>query len=216
MWGGTTYSIDDFRTVFISIHPPRVGWDREILNNKGVEQYFNPPTPCGVGRRLFVIVPRFRIISIHPPRVGWDGRSNLHRESLPISIHPPRVGWDFPTFTVVDKGFEFQSTHPVWGGTISPIRAHAVAGISIHPPRVGWDRNITPETLDGFRFQSTHPVWGGTMATVRILPALPFQSTHPVWGGTLLVAQQSIPRKFQSTHPVWGGTAKVYKFNIVP
>ena len=33
----------------ISIHPPREGWDGEILTNKGMT-----------------------IISIHPPREGWD------------------------------------------------------------------------------------------------------------------------------------------------
>ena len=33
----------------------------------------------------------------------------------------------------------FQSTHPVWGGTIGERNNMTVINISIHPPRVGWD-----------------------------------------------------------------------------
>ena len=34
---------------------------------------------------------------------------------------------------------EFQSTHPVWGGTACGLKAYEINLISIHPPRVGWD-----------------------------------------------------------------------------
>ena len=127
----------------------------------------------------------------------------------------------------------FQSTHPVWGGTMPPYR-----------------RPSTPR-----RFQSTHPVWGGT--SILMMPPTPaeFQSTHPVWGGTSwsILKQLNDPdfnpptpygvgpatfqkhkraddisihpprmgwdwsppgcsaavNTFQSTHPVWGGTTSI-------
>ena len=33
----------------------------------------------------------------------------------------------------------FQSTHPVWGGTLPGPWGSVEDNISIHPPRVGWD-----------------------------------------------------------------------------
>ena len=56
----------------------------------------------------------------------------------------------------------FQSTLPVWGGTISGGGVMESLGISIHPPRVGRDMNELNQygILSGF--QSTLPVWGGT------------------------------------------------------
>ena len=190
----------------ISIHPPRVGWD-------GVQDSQPPFVP----------------ISIHPPRVGWDPAPCSRPAGCRISIHPPRVGWDFQALPAVAVPFPFQSTHPVWGGTLQGAPLSYAQAISIHPPRVGWDMqgyffrgavtiSIHPPRVgwDAYEklintpvseFQSTHPVWGGT-GTIPP-PAMParFQSTHPVWGGTC----QACPwkyraRGFQSTHPVWGGT----------
>ncbi len=37
----------------------------------------------------------------------------------------------------------FQSTHPVWGGTLPPHPFLSSNAISIHPPRVGWDGGET-------------------------------------------------------------------------
>ena len=78
----------------ISIHPPRVGWDPVP------EHYY-----------------KGRCISIHPPRVGWDGYLRTMADKTNISIHPPRVGWDPPTIPGIESDWQFQSTHPVWGGT---------------------------------------------------------------------------------------------------
>ena len=58
--------------------------------------------------------------------------------------------------------FEFQSTHPVWDGTLF-LATHAFAWlISIHPSRVGWDKVTNGRTKYQWVFQSTHPVWDGT------------------------------------------------------
>ena len=43
----------------------------------------------------------------------------------------------------MSKRDEFQSTHPVWGGTVVFTASAFGAYISIHPPRVGWDINIS-------------------------------------------------------------------------
>ena len=103
---------------------------------------------------------------------------------------------------------EFQSTHPVWGATLS-----------------AWVRVVT-----SIRFQSTHPVWGATSPAFYDVHRKIFQSTHPVWGATRdFCGVQPTDRKhfnprtpcgvrplarcmiikagvFQSTHPVWGAT----------
>ena len=81
---------------------------------------FNPPTPCGVGRRSGAPNALFCCISIHPPRVGWD-----------YTLHSWRQGVQ-----------SFQSTHPVWGGTLAEFPRSQRRHISIHPPRVGWDADV--------------------------------------------------------------------------
>ena len=73
VWGGTYTTFPSERCREISIHPPRVGWDAALRTtssqrlgfqsthpvwggtvyflSKTLAVYFNPPTPCGVGRR---------------------------------------------------------------------------------------------------------------------------------------------------------------------
>ena len=128
------------KSIDISIHPPRVGRD--------VDQH-PPAYPQG--------------ISIHPPRVGRDWlRRVLYPCGHPISIHPPRVGRDFYEMIYTCISQIFQSTLPVWGGTMAGYRAVFICKhfnppspcgegpgrgpetarpgqISIHPPRVGRD-----------------------------------------------------------------------------
>ena len=142
VWGGTREQLVTILYRLISIHPPRVGWDASMPKNSPITN-----------------------ISIHPPRVGWDFLQIPLRRKIPISIHPPRVGWDVldafqnvstcdfnpPTPCGVGRGnsctrgadFEFQSTHPVWGGTSGQIVAIVSLPISIHPPRVGWDAAVS-------------------------------------------------------------------------
>ena len=147
------------------------------------------------------------IISIHPPRVGWDptvppspGRSRDFNPPTPCGVGL------FISFCIWIP-LQFQSTHPVWGGTrylrqicrrcgyFNPPTPCGVGlafyngdvpkvAISIHPPRVGWDRAAGPEAIKEALFQSTHPVWGGTPEVMGPKKRRLFQSTHPVWGGT--------------------------------
>ena len=127
----------------ISIHPSRVGWDQRAAFKRGAEiefqsthpvwdgtsqpaptgtafTNFNPPIPCGMGR---------------------DALAGSF-EWVKISIHPSRVGWDAQAASEFKRVAAFQSTHPVWDGTIYNTTDYAIHVISIHPSRVGWDLEI--------------------------------------------------------------------------
>ena len=105
---------------------------------------FNPPTPCGVGPKISMMPSRQSAFqSTHPVRGGTcqSASSSVRRA---ISIHPPRAGWDllrslilllwryFNPPTPCGVGHtnaktnlavaEFQSTHPVRGGTLTIIK----------------------------------------------------------------------------------------------
>ena len=54
---------------------------------------------------------------------------------------------------------QFQSTHPVWGGTQNEFALSLPFQISIHPPRVGWD--ILPDHIGIDFLISIHPPRGG-------------------------------------------------------
>ena len=173
----------------ISIHPPRVGWDviapQPVRQAKAIS--IHPPR---VGwDRVTRQRPGTKIISIHPPRVGWDYFYDTRLDELYISIHPPRVGWDAAGEFVGAGWIEFQSTHPVWGGTFTG----RICG--------NGRRHFNPPT----------PCGVGPTGTVVAQGKKGFQSTHPVWGGTWSECRGSSRLRFQSTHPVWGGTAKVHK-----
>ena len=116
VWGGTRNCKVLGAVVPISIHPPRVGWDHRPFSRRRRNTDFNPPTPCGVGRACTATGRACR--NFNPPTPCGVGRrcSTSRRSSA-----------------------GFQSTHPVWGGTL--VRAVKVQQhlISIHPPRVGWD-----------------------------------------------------------------------------
>ena len=117
VWDGTQETANDVRKQHISIHPSRVGWDPvsiwlcvsppEFQSTHPVWDGtvageidlpcwadFNPPIPCGMGRKLCRCQSDAFSISIHPSRVGWDQARQLSRPYL-----------------------QFQSTHPVWDGT---------------------------------------------------------------------------------------------------
>ena len=84
------------QNLFISIHPPRVGWDEQALKKAQSYLNFNPPTPCGVGLAyggVGACPTGFQ--STHPVWGGTEMQGNIGQLGK-ISIHPPRVGWDGP------------------------------------------------------------------------------------------------------------------------
>ena len=122
VWGGTPRRHRPSGNRRISIHPPRVGWDRADVPFIGGKYDFNPPTPCGVGLGfLSAVSSPERFQSTHPV---WGGTALL--SALGLSD-------------------QFQSTHPVWGGTLRKLDTDDTVDISIHPPRVGWDCSTCPQ-----------------------------------------------------------------------
>ena len=132
-------------------------------------------------------------ISIHAPIVGCDHFfDTFYIATIIISIHAPIVGCDNNHVVDGTLWYLFQSTHPSWGATLTPLFLMPKVLISIHAPIVGCDvipsdksRIITyfnPRTHRGVRpadsaepksiaelFQSTHPSWGATVYDVTLI-----------------------------------------------
>ena len=127
--------------LFQSTHPVRGGTTALWQATEG--QTFQSTHPVRGGTAL-PEVHRFIIsISIHPPREGWDKYLLQKAMSVFISIHPPREGWDINFLLIQGSVSQFQSTHPVRGGTFRLPSDKKIMQISIHPPREGWDRGST-------------------------------------------------------------------------
>ena len=82
-----------------------------------VHRHFNPPSPCGEGRRS--TPPGVSARHFNPPSPCGEGLPHTLPEIpvLAISIHPPRVGRDLLYWYRCNAEKLFQSTLPVWGGT---------------------------------------------------------------------------------------------------
>ena len=163
VWGGTGSIVGLVKDADISIHPPRVGRDRDMWADLDAETVFQSTLPVWGG-------------TVAARRAVMTG---VFQSTLPV--------WGG---TITSHHFvchsTFQSTLPVWGGTGDDLTAVQMATcISIHPPRVGRDVLVgLGITKPGI---SIHPprvgrdgrqCSPGTMIT-------PFQSTLPVWGGTV-------------------------------
>ena len=79
--------------VFISIHPPRAGRDRQRpWRESGCRISIHPPH---AGRdRTDELDLASMGISIHPPHAGRDSETAALDKQSAISIHPPRAGRD--------------------------------------------------------------------------------------------------------------------------
>ena len=127
-------------------------------------------------------------ISIHPPRVGRDISHIIHHIQQRISIHPPRVGRDWQPdllhrqpsdfnppspcgegqseISVTNSMSTFQSTLPVWGGTLCACRTTRCI-LDFNPPSpCGEGPNCGVKMEVSNEFQSTLPVWGGTISHI--------------------------------------------------
>ena len=105
-------------TVYISIHPPRVGRDwRDTMEGRTFGN-FNPPAPCGAGHALSATSENpVQFQSTRPVRGGTRNPSTFRIFSH-ISIHPPRARRDSAASDRPVSQYIFQSTRPVWGGTL--------------------------------------------------------------------------------------------------
>ncbi len=183
VWGGTRTGKRSRTRRSISTHPPRVGWDQKRGAGKISLRNFNPPTPCGVGR-------------YHPQLGPW--RQNFNP--------PTPCGVGLPGRLPGLNEYIFQSTHPVWGGTLGRPGGQHRHPISIHPPRVGWDDCPSACGLRVNDFNPPTPCGVGHWTHDRWSYHYDFNPPTPCGVGQRSDEEQSRRRQFQSTHPVWGGT----------
>ena len=118
-----------------------------------------------------------------------------------------RPVWGGTIINVINRQkLTFQSTRPVWGGTEGVLVALRIPVISIHPPRVGRDDVIRRK--DRRASISIHPPRVGRDAApgFRRAGTRHFNPPAPCGAGQAcdLILREKI--KFQSTRPVWGGT----------
>ena len=132
VWGGTFINCLKLPSGIISIHPPRVGRDRRTFSASWIYLYFNPPAPCGAGLARRSSIGAFS--DFNPPAPCGAG----HVIGLWQALHKI-----------------FQSTRPVWGGTLSIDQYTVNKPISIHPPRVGRDE-LQQTVVDPLKI-SIHP-----------------------------------------------------------
>ena len=110
-----------------------------------------------------------------------------------IGFNPPSPCGEGPgkagKLTIIS---EFQSTLPVWGGTVC-VWLVVDTAIGFNPPSpCGEGPGKAGKLTIISEFQSTLPVWGGTCPSCRRWPRAAFQSTLPVWGGTAKVHKNSL------------------------
>ena len=167
-------------------------------------------------------------ISIHPPLAGWDldhpGGMEVERHFNPPT--PCGVGLiPRPNLAFL---LQFQSTHPLRGGTRHLVNLIQFVSISIHPPLAGWDLfvghipdhgliSIHPplagwDVAHGYWFLtesiSIHPPLAGwdLLSLLLLLPSSHFNPPTPCGVGHVNCIGDHCGNGFQSTHPLRGGT----------
>ena len=100
----------------------------------------------------------------------------------------------------------FQSTLPVWGGTLEVVSFSVPYTISIHPPRVGRDVNLW-QIVRVIEI-SIHPPRVGRDYKNNLckLDFRYFNPPSPCGEGQKGCCSMKMNPIFQSTLPVWGGT----------
>ena len=123
--------------LFQSTHPVGGGTTLGSTALDGVG--FQSTHPVGGGTVGGDLIKQHALISIHPPRGGWDLFTVSHPALTPY-FNPP-TPWGVGRAALMDflSIVEFQSTHPVGGGTLQTQELDQFSSISIHPPRGGWD-----------------------------------------------------------------------------
>ena len=65
---------------------------------------------------------------------GGTGYAAIPAGTTIVSIHPPRVGRDSQYSDKITAAIQFQSTLPVWGGTVTGVLADALNWSGFNPP----------------------------------------------------------------------------------
>ena len=161
MRGGTATAPENLVPGSISIHPPHAGWDGGNHPGQADRAYFNPPTPCGVGRWMRPTrMPATKFQSTHPMRGGTVALQKL----LGLSI--------------------FQSTHPIRGGT-PLLLAASHPPPDFNPPTPYGVGLCSAKCLPDAAYFNPPTPYGVGPTNLAIFEGLvEFQSTHPIRGGT--------------------------------
>ena len=105
-------------TKSVSIHAPREGCDRIILQTTCIAHMFQFTHPGRGATPSAEYSVSGTTVSIHAPREGCDGFGFGFELDTTVSIHAPREGCDYchPRSIVLDLWFQF--THPGRGATV--------------------------------------------------------------------------------------------------
>ena len=128
---------------------------------------FNPRSPCGERRKLFIVLGRH--IDFNPRSPCGERRELFPRPfcQAGISIHAPRVGSDTGGDNNVDFERAFQSTLPVRGST-GAEEGRSVILLDFNPRSPCGERRWYKIPDDSKNvFQSTLPVRGATPPPCR-------------------------------------------------
>ena len=171
---------------------------------------FQSTHPVGGGTYNKRLSGLCQTVSIHPPRGGWDIHYGFFYGCLcQVSIHPPRGGWDTRCRRFAISGRSFNPPTP-WGVGLGYVSEDGVSNEfqSTHP--VGGGTTLTVDVGMAWMFQSTHPVGGGTCGCSVNDPWQRSFNPPTPWGvGLWHPAHRMTKIGFQSTHPVGGGTTSL-------
>ena len=178
---------DNHRLYAISIHAPRVGSDRCILDIIYLAStHFYPRSPRG--ERLGTRKPYHVRRNFYPrsPRGERPNKCKIDQQCCSISIHAPRVGSDCWYIAGFSAYRNFYPRSPRGERLNEDRYGQQFWRISIHAPRVGSDLFEYIQAGTGIIFLSTLPAWGATCGCCARCHCWGlFLSTLPAWGATL-------------------------------
>ena len=204
MRGGTTVRKILTAPLEISIHPPHAGRDAIRPASRRMEPYFNPPSPCGEGLRLFHCSASSAVFQSTLPMRGGTGRKGAEKGAgqyfnppspcgegptgsgrscwtRPISIHPPHAGRD--SIVPWKRPRKEISIHPPHAGRDLFAGGNRVLNVDFNPPSpCGEGLSGAGADRRGQAFQSTLPMRGGTLS-LPVAPAVIAISIHPPHAG---------------------------------
>ena len=189
----------------ISIHPPLAGRDSAIGALSNTIGDFNPPAPCGAGRRrkyVRVTLPLFQstrplrggtlqqlasalkdLISIHPPLAGRDQCGRILRHKTPYFNPPAPCGAGQCKSPRSGRGWNFNPPAPCGAGPAADSRSRQ--GPNFNPPApCGAGRGVIIDHSCHLNFNPPAPCGAGRFLGETRAQTWRFQSTRPLRGGT--------------------------------
>ena len=172
---------------------PVWGGTGQYFGGRPVFHGFNPPSPCGEGRRLPMFLHSSSRVfqSTLPVWGGTVAKFAQRADRAKISIHPPRVGRDLDDLESSFDELHFNPPSPCGEGHLAQL--FVSVGSDFNPPS---------------------PCGEGPLTSASDPEATYFNPPSPCGEGPEMFLPELISVKFQSTLPVWGGTAKAHKNSL--